>query len=326
MSENDTRQELRSQIVDHLDSCDEATLIRIGSMLDSLDSVEDDGDGKAILFSGGITRQQFLAGLAAGGATLVSTSLATGLVAGSLGVRAGEAKAELESQVQLIKLRGLLSLYENLEQVGIDALLSTGIAALGVSIDGLEMGIGGLQKGVSLVNAGVSVVENAFPAIRRGLRVVESLFESLEDRVTQLQELMSEVQEMVSPLSDAVGSFLSSLVERIPGVGPAIVDALDRISELVGSLPDAISEVRSRLLEPLREDWFTDDEESGLKGRLLNPLQEDLLEPLEDFLGNLVDSIDQWQQQLIDPVEQSLTEREVIRQQIADYRGQEGIA
>lgn len=115
MSENDTRQELRNEIVEQIDSCDEGTLIRIGEMLDS---VEDDSDGKAMLFSEGITRQQFLAGLAAGGATLVSTSLATGLVAGSLGVRAGEAKAELESQVELIKLRGLLTLYENLEQVG----------------------------------------------------------------------------------------------------------------------------------------------------------------------------------------------------------------
>jgi len=313
---------LRSGIFERLESCDQDTLVKISDMLDSM---EDGTREEAILFSEGVTRRQFLVGLTAGGATLVSTNLATGLAAGSLALKAGQAAAGLESEAELIKLRGLMGLYEQLERVGIDAILSTGIVVLTASLEGLEAGIVVLEKGVSLVDAGVTAFENSFPTIRRGLRVVESLFTSMENRVTQLQEAMSEIQEVVSPLSDAVGSFLSSLVARIPGVGPAILDTLDRISELIGSLPDAIGEVRAKLVEPLREEWFTDDEESGLKGRLLNPLQEELLEPLEEFLGNLADGIDVWQQQLIDPVEAALSEREFIRQQIAEYKEREEI-
>jgi len=323
MTENEQRELLRSKIVERLDSCDEGSLLKIG---EALDSMEDAGGEKQILFSEGITRRQFMLGVAAGGATLVSTSLATGLVAGSLGAKAGQAVAELESEAELIKLRSLLALYENLERVGIDAILSAGVAALSISLEGLEKGITALESGVGLVDAGVTALEETFPAMRRGLRVVESLLASMENRVTQLQELMSEIQEVVSPLSDAVGSFLSALVERIPGVGPAILDALDRISELVGSLPEAIGDVRSKLVEPLREDWFTDDEESGLKGRLLNPLQENLLEPLKEFLDHLASAIDDWQEQLVNPIEQALTEREDIREQITRYREREGIA
>jgi len=323
MTENEQRELLRSKIVERLDSCDEGSLLKIG---EALDSMEDARGEKQILFSEGITRRQFMLGVAAGGATLVSTSLATGLVAGSLGAKAGQAVAELEGEVELIKLRGLLALYENLERVGMDAILSTGVAALSISLEGLEKGITALESGVGLVDAGVTALEETFPAMRRGLRVVESLLASMENRVTQLQELMSEIQEVVSPLSDAVGSFLSALVERIPGVGPAILDALDRISELVGSLPEAIGDVRSKLVEPLREDWFTDDEESGLKGRLLNPLQENLLEPLKEFLDHLASAIDDWQEQLVNPIEQALTEREDIREQITRYREREGIA
>lgn len=323
MTENEQRELLRSKIVERLDSCDEGSLLKIG---EALDSMEDARGEKQILFSEGITRRQFMLGVAAGGATLVSTSLATGLVAGSLGAKAGQAVAELENEAELIKLRGLLALYENLERVGIDAILSAGVAALSISLEGLEKGITALESGVGLVDAGVTALEETFPAMRRGLRVVESLLASMENRVTQLQELMSEIQEVVSPLSDAVGSFLSALVERIPGVGPAILDALDRISELVGSLPEAIGDVRSKLVEPLRADWFTDDEESGLKGRLLNPLQENLLEPLKEFLDHLASAIDDWQEQLVNPIEQALTEREDIREQITRYREREGIA
>ena len=323
MMENDGRRELRQQIVEQLDSCDSDTLVRITELLQL---AEEGGPESSVLFDGGITRRQLLVGAAAGGAALVSTNLATGLVAGSLGTKAGQAIAQLESEAELIKLQGLLALYENLEQVGMDALLSTGVAALSISLGGLETGITALEKGVGLVDAGVTAFESSFPVIRRGLKAVESLFTSLEDRVVQLQDLMGEIQEIVSPLSDAVGSFLSSLVERIPGVGPAIVDALDRISELVGSLPDTVGEVRRRLLEPLREDWFTDDEQSGLKGELLNPLQESLLQPLEEFLGDLADAIDGWREELIDPIEEALTEREAIRRQIGDYKEREGIA
>jgi hypothetical protein len=323
MMDSEGRRELREHIEGALGSCEDDTLLRIASLLEAAE--EGNGD-KPVLFAGGINRRQFLVGVTAGGAALVSTNLATGLVAGSLGARAGQAVAQLESEAKLLKMRGLLALYENLEQVGIDALLSTGVAAFSLSLEGLETGISALESGVSLVDAGVTALEGAFPTVRRGLIMVEGLFSNLESKVEQLQELMSEVQEVVSPLSDAVGSFFSSLVERIPGVGPTIVDALDRISELMGSLPDAIGEVRSRLLEPLREDWFTDDEESGLKGKLLNPLQDKLLQPLENHLGDLADAIDEWQGHLIDPVEDALSEREAIRQQIADYKAREGIA
>jgi hypothetical protein len=321
--ENERRLELKAGIEEALDSCEDGTLLGIAELLRRAEDREDD---RPVFFAGGINRRQFLVGAAAAGAALVSTNLATGLVAGSLGNRAGQAVAQLESEAELLKLRGLLALYENLEQVGIDALLSAGVAALSMSLEGLEAGITTLEKGVGLVDAGVSVFERSFSTIRRGLILVEGLFAGLETRVEQLQETMSEVQEFVSPVSDAVGSLLSSLVERIPGVGPATLDALDRISELMGALPDAIGEVRSRLVEPLREEWFTDDEESGLKGRLLNPLQNELLEPLEAFLGDLADAVDEWQGKLIDPAEEALTEREAIRRQISDYKTREGIA
>jgi hypothetical protein len=322
MEEND-REELRARIGERLHSCDSDTLSRV---LDLLDVADEKADGRAVLFSEGISRRQFLAGVTAGGAALVSTNLATGLVAGSLGTKAGQAVARLESEAELVKLRGLLGLYESLEQVGIDALLSTGVALLSASMEGLKTGIAALENGVGVVDAGVTAFEDSFPVIRRGLAAVENLFTRLENQVERLQELMADVQDLVSPLSDAVGSFFSSLVERIPGVGPSIVDALDRISELVGSLPDAIGEVRSRLIEPLSEDWFTDDEETGLKGELLNPLQEELLEPLESFLGGLTDTIDDWQEGLVDPLERALAEREAIRRQIADYKEREGMA
>jgi len=321
--EDNERRELRATIAERLDSCDGGTLERISKVLDQAD----EGTGeKAFLFSEGVSRRQFVVGAAAGGAALLSTNVATGLVAGSLGTRAGQAVAQLESEAELLKLRGLLSLYEGLEQVGVDALLSTGVIILSASVEVVEKGIAILEAGVGLVDEGVSAFERSFSTIRRGLDAVEGLFTSLETRVTRLQELMSDVQEVVSPLSDAVGSFFSSLVERIPGVGPTIVDTLDRISELVGSLPSMIGEVRDRLVEPLSEDWFTDDEKSGLKGRLLNPLQEELLEPLEDFLDDLQNSIDDWQNKLIDPMERALTERETIQRQIVDYKEREEIA
>ncbi|HUV73765.1 MAG TPA: hypothetical protein VMW79_05625, partial [Anaerolineae bacterium] len=148
--EENGREELRERIAERLGSCDSDTLSRVSELLDLS---EERGAEKPVLFSEGISRRQFLAGVTAGGAALVSTNLATGLVAGSLGTKAGQAVARLESEAELVKLRGLLGLYESLEQVGIDALLSTGVALLSASIEGLETGITALEKGVGLVDA-----------------------------------------------------------------------------------------------------------------------------------------------------------------------------
>jgi len=179
--EDDDRKELSGRILGRLDSCDRDTLKRVSRLLDQ---AEEGAGEKAVLFTEGISRRQFVAGVAAGGATLVSTNLATGLVAGSLGTRAGQAVAQLESEAELMKMRGLLSLYENLEQVGVDALLSTGVAMLSASVEFVEKGVTVLEDGVALVDAGVSAFERSFPAIRRGLAAVEGLFTSLENRVT----------------------------------------------------------------------------------------------------------------------------------------------
>ena len=148
---NDERRELRDKITERLDSCNGDTLVRISELLDPAEG----GEAEApVLFSEGITRGQFIAGVAAGGAALVSTNLATGLVAGSLGTKAGQATAQMEAEVELLKLRGLVTLYENLEQVGLDALLSTGLVLVSASLQGLESGITVLESGVRAVDAG----------------------------------------------------------------------------------------------------------------------------------------------------------------------------
>jgi hypothetical protein len=322
MATDEKREALETRILQGLRSCDEDTLLRIEQMLSPTQAHSSD---EAAFFKRGLTRRQFLVGAAAGGAIVVSTNAATGLVAGALGAKVGETRAEVANQVELIKLRGLVALYENLEQVGIDAIASAGLAALRISLDGLQLGVSGLQSAVTLVDDAVSTFERAFPTIRRGLSLAERLVTSVEERVTDLQELMGEVQDVVSPLTDALGSFFSSLVARIPGVGQKILDTLDRISELVGSLPQAIDQMNTSLLEPLREDWFTDDEDQGLKGTLLNPLQDSLLGPLEQFLGDLSEATGEWEEQLINPVEKALTQREVIRKQISEYKEREAL-
>ena len=323
MADNEQREALQGRIAELLSSCDDDTLRRIDEMLHAPGLTE---GRDAVLFKRGLTRRQFVAGAAAGGALVVSTNAATGLVAGALGTKVGQTGTQLANQAEFIKLRGLLSLYETLERVGIDAIASAGIAALRISLDGLQLGVSGLESAVGLMDDAVSAFERAFPGIRRGLSLAERLITSVENRITDLQELMGEVQEVVSPLTDALGSFFSSLVARIPRVGQSILDTLDRISELLGSLPEAIGQINTGLLEPLRGDWFTDEEDQGLKGRLLNPLQENLLGPLERFLGDLAADTDEWQEKLIDPVEKALAQREVIREQISEYEEREALS
>jgi hypothetical protein len=78
------------------------------------------------------------------------------------------------------------------------------------------------------------------------------------------------------------------------------------------------------LLEPLRQDWFSSEDGEGLGGSFVNPLVEHILDPLEAHLEDLAALSDTWQQELATPAEKAMAEREQIRQEITQYRADNG--
>ena len=88
-----------------------------------------------------LTRRQLITTAAAGGAAIV--------VAGLGGAAVGSAMTTAQYEIELTKLRALVALYEQLEKVGIDAVIQTGMNVVRGALDALKGGVSLLRSGVT---------------------------------------------------------------------------------------------------------------------------------------------------------------------------------
>ena len=281
---------------------------------------------REILAAEGMPRRRFLQGALVGGVAGLAVAAGGSLVAWETGTVVGRTAAELEATAEALKLKALLTLYENLEKIGLDAIVSAGVAAVGLLLNGAETGSLAIKSGLDTVEGLLLDFEGAFPTIRAGIEWVEGVVSAFADKLQALEDAIEWVLEKVQPITAALGSFFDFVLDLLPfGYGYKIRVALDRIDDIVTSIPEAIEGINTKLLEPLRQDWFSEEEGKGLKGGLIDPLVTGLLDPLEAFLGKLAELVGGWEEKLAGPVQKAISERDTIREQIARYKEEEGL-
>jgi len=272
-----------------------------------------------------LSRRKFLTGALAGGAAGLAVAAGTGAVVWKVvDTQADLAKAAADDEIG--RLQGLVDLYEKLERVGLDAIIQTGMAAVGLLFGGLELGANGLKAGLEVVEAGLLSIEKAFPAVQTGIEWVEKGVSALADGIDALQATLGRAVDKASPITEALGDFVTFVLDKLPfGIGDKVQSVLDSLSDLVSGIPELVEGINTHLLEPLRQDWFSTEEGKGLDDALLKPLAERVFDPLEAHLGDLAGLIDAWQQKLVAPSQQALEERAAIREQIAQYKKEHGL-
>jgi hypothetical protein len=278
---------------------------------------------REMLAAAEMPRRRFLRGALVGGVAGLAVAAGGSLVAWETGTAAGRTVAELEA----LKLKGLLALYENLEKIGLDAIVSTGVAAVGLLLNGVESGSLAIKAGLDTVERLLLDFEAAFPGIRASIEWTEGMVSAFADKLQALEDAIEGVLEKAQPITEALGGFFDFVLDLLPfGYGDKVRATLNRIDDIVTSIPEAVEGINAKLLEPLRRDWFSDEEGKGLKGGLIDPIVTGLLDPLEAFLGKLAELVGGWEEKLASPVQKAISERNAIREQIARYKAEEGLA
>jgi hypothetical protein len=315
------RGQVIERISQRLQALDHETLLKLDELTEQVET------DREMLAVEGMTRRRFLQGALAGGAAGLTVAAGGSLAAWKTGTAAGRTAAELEAAIETLKLKGLLALYESLEKIELDAIVSTGIAAVGLLLNGVEGGSLAIKAGLDAVEGVLLDFEGAFPILRAGIEWTEGVISALADRLQALENAMEGVLERAEPITEALGSFFDSVLDLLPfGYGDRVRAILDRLGDLVTSIPEAVEGINTKLLEPLRRDWFSEEEGRGLKPGLIDPIVTRLLDPLEAFLGKLAELVGGWEEKLAKPAEEAISEREAIRTEIARYKAEEGLA
>jgi uncharacterized UPF0146 family protein len=265
----------------------------------------------------GVTRRQLITTAAVGGAALIA-----GAVGGTVATTASLADKELE----ILKLRALVGLYENLEKVGIDAIIATGMNVIRSALEAVK-------AGVRLARDGVTATETALKNFQAMLDSLQSAAELATRALTELSQKFKAAESFVVamlgtalPLAEAIANFFNELIKKIPfGVGAEISRAINALVDLIRAIPATLDTLLNQLLKPLREMFFPATGNATVKTNLFDPIINNLLAPLKKFLTDVETLLDKWENNFTAPVQKALDERAKIRKQIVAMRNDIGL-
>ena len=275
-----------------------------------------------------VSRRKFLAGAVVGGAAGIAAAAGTG--AAMWKTVDAETQASLESaEAEIARLQGLLDLYEDLESVGLDVILRAGMAAAALPLQGLEQGAKALKSGLEAVEEVLLSLEDALPTARESLLWLEGQVSAVAGGIEAVEQAVAKALEKASdnPAAEALKEFSGMLLDSLPfGLGDKIRGVLDGFVGLVTSVDELVEGINSEVLEPMRANWFSEEDGEGIGSFLVAPVVEHVLDPLEAHLEDLSGLADTWENKLVAPTQEALQQRAAIQSEIARYKSDNGFA
>ncbi len=267
-----------------------------------------------------ITRRRFMMALLGGG--LLATTVGA-ITAWQWGTGRGELlAAQIEQLVaEQKRLWGLVGLYEKLDQAPLDESALSGLEAVSGLLRLVSEAAQRVRDGVQTVQEALRRLEAGLPKVRESLTWLEGLLHELSNKLRLIEDAVGRALDVVAPITQAWSAFFDWLFALLPfGIGQKAREVLERIGDLITGLPPMIESISLNFLILLREEWFSDEKNKGLKGWLIEPVITHLLDPIKALMNSLVHLNAGWEASLNQPVRQAIEQRALVRQQIAEYK------
>jgi len=296
-----------------------------------------------------LSRRKFLTGAVAGGAAGLAVAAGTSVAvwkvtdaeltaaqeAADAELEAAQDAADLElgelaesAAEEVAKLLGLLDLYEELDEIGLDGIVAKGLAALALPLEAVEAGAKALKSGLEWAEEALQSLADAVPTALESLLWLETQVSALANAIEKLEQGVARALDRATDnaVAEAVTAFTAKVLDALPfGLGNRFREALAALVLVVTSVDDLVESINTKLLEPLRRDWFSEEEDEGVSGSFLDPLVVKILDPLEGHLDNLATLADTVQNELTAPTKQAMAKRAKLRAEITRYKDEYGL-
>lgn len=271
------------------------------------------------------SRRRVVTALAAGAVTLTATHLGVAYEASQWEQQQHQPEID-QLKAEVDKLKGLLALYESLEKIGLDTIISGALSVYKGLLDGLRGSVSLLRGGIGAAQGTISGFQSTLAVLGSALTAAEQGVDNVAALLKNVQDLLGQATSPIEPLIRQVREFFDNLLGKIPfGVGDNIRQTIDGIAGLVIAIPSMLGSVKTSFLAPLRSTWFSADTARNIQGSLLDPLNNQILQPLSKFLDDVEQTLAHWESDVSAPVQAALTQRDGVRKQIADYKSQHNL-
>lgn len=231
-----------------------------------------------------------------------------------------------EARHRLGILGGLVALYQQLDDADMGGIIENGLGAVGEKIGELMGGAPALMAGLDAGDLALGEVEAHLPLLENGRSWLEAQGSKLRGFYGEVESRLQQAVDRVGDFFEMLASWFESLRRWLPfSAGEKAAEVMRSLTALLAEMPATISGLDTNLAQPL-DVWLRREEgEPALTRRLVKPMREGVLTQARTTAerANTVGTV--YEQQLAAPSRAALTNRQTLRQQIADYRAQNQI-
>lgn len=226
---------------------------------------------------------------------------------------------QLSGQVGI--LSGLVALYEQLEGIDLETVASNGIASVSSVLDELFANVPSVEEGLAAGQQAIAEFEAQVPLVDNGRRWLAGQIDIVSGYYSAVEEALSDAVEAVGSFLQMLNQWFQDVLKWLPfGVGDKAARIMDAMTNLLAETPNTISGVRTNVVQPL-DAWFgLEGEETKLQRRLIKPVRDDAINRAATAVAQTHSVKDVYQNQLAQPVQTNVEQRNTIRQMIATYR------
>lgn len=233
--------------------------------------------------------------------------------------------AGAQAQIELYK--GLNGLYNTLDNIGIDTVVGAALGAFKTTLDALSGSVNLVREGIVSTESALDSFESAFASIRNALTAAEASWANVNALFKNAQDMVAQATSPLLPLMDQAGRFIDDLLGKIPfGAGEGARRGLNGMKDLMVGVPAALDTLDDGLFRTMREGWFSQDNAHTLEATLAQPIVNNLLQPARRFLDQVEFTLNSWENQVAQPVNSALSQRQIVMQQITEYKDKNGLA
>lgn len=229
-----------------------------------------------------------------------------------------------EANSQISVLAGLVALYQQLEELDLSGILSSGFASVGALV-------GRISSRLPTVGTGLSVGRLALAEFEQQATVLDNGRQWLIHQLNKLSRYYEAVEQTLQTVADVAGSFMQMLNEWFQkvlrwlpfGLGRQSAEVMDQLTILVTESPHTINGLRANVLQPLN-NWLAvnDQNETPLQAQLIKPVREQVFDSTQTMLSETETALTSYQSELVEPAQIVLSHRQALRERIAVYREQ----
>lgn len=220
-------------------------------------------------------------------------------------------------------LGGLVALYEQLDQIDVSDTVQNGLNMVSESISDLIDQTPTLSEGIERGQQALSEVEEHLPLLEDGRVWIEAQASKLEAFYDSVEAVLRGVLESVGSFLDLVQNWFTGIRKWLPfGIDEKAAMVVNALSDLVAETPNTINGLDAYIAKPL-DAWLARDEDvPRLQQKLIKPIREQVLVQANETINRAHQVKASYEANLTLPVELSVSNRNLIREQIAAYRQQ----